>query len=74
MGICASRFPQYLYEYFTEESGFDTEGFAVDDLPFEQPHTQTVFYRVVATPKELEQVEMAFNSIGIFFERRNENE
>ena len=57
-----------------EESGFDTEGFAVDDLPFEQPHTQTVFYRVVATPKELEQVEMAFNSIGIFFERRNENE
>lgn len=57
-----------------EESGFDTEGFAVDDLPFEQPHTQTVFYRVVATPEELEQVEIAFNSIGIFFERRNENE
>lgn len=57
-----------------EESGFDTAGFAVDDLPFEQPHTQTVFYRVVATPEELEQVEMAFNSIGIFFERRNENE
>ena len=57
-----------------EESGFDTEGFAVDDLPFEQPHTQTVFYRVVATPEELEQVEIVFNSIGIFFERRDENE
>ena len=57
-----------------EESGFDTEGFAVDDLPFEQPHTRTVFYRVVATPEELEQVEIAFNSIGIFFERRDENE
>ena len=57
-----------------EESGFDTEGFAVDDLPFEQPHTQTVFYKVVATPEELEQVEIAFNSIGIFFERRDENE
>lgn len=58
----------------SEESGFDAEGFVVDELPFEQPHTQSVFYRVVATPEELEQVEMVFNSIGIFFERRNENE
>lgn len=42
-----------------------------DDLPFEQPTTLTVFYKVVATPEELEEVEMAFNSIGIYFERRD---
>lgn len=44
---------------------------ADDALPFEQPSTVTAFYKVVATPEELEQVEMAFNSIGIFFERRD---
>ena len=44
---------------------------ADDDLPFEQPSTVTAFYKVIATPEELEQVEMAFNSIGIFFERRD---
>lgn len=43
---------------------------ADDELPFEQPSTVTAFYRVVATPAELEEVEMAFNSIGIYFERR----
>ena len=43
---------------------------ADDELPFEQPSTVTAFYRVVATPTELEEVEMAFNSIGIYFERR----
>lgn len=42
-----------------------------DELPFEQPTTITAFYKVVATPGELEQVEMAFNSIGIYFERRD---
>ena len=47
---------------------FDDEG--IDDLPFEQPSTVTAFYKVVATPEELERVEMAFNSIGIYFERR----
>lgn len=41
-----------------------------DELPFVQPSTVTAFYRVVATPEELEQVETIFNSIGIFFERR----
>lgn len=41
-----------------------------DDLPFPQPQTVTMWYKVVATPEELEQVEMAFNSIGICFERR----
>lgn len=42
-----------------------------DDLPFEQPTTVTAYYRVVATPAELEAVEMAFNSIGVYFERRD---
>lgn len=42
-----------------------------DNLPFEQPTTVTAYYRVVATPAELEAVEMAFNSIGVYFERRD---
>lgn len=42
-----------------------------DALPFEQPTTVTAFYRIVATPRELEDVEIAFNSIGIYFERRD---
>lgn len=42
-----------------------------DNLPFEQPSTITAFYRVVATSQELEEVETAFNSIGIYFERRD---
>ena len=40
------------------------------ELPFVQPTTITAFYTIVATPEELEEVEMAFNSIGIWFERR----
>lgn len=40
-----------------------------DALPFEQPSTKTVFYKVVVSSEEMEQVEMAFNSIGIVFER-----
>ena len=40
------------------------------ELPFVQPTTITAFYKIVATPEELEEVEMAFNSIGIWFERR----
>lgn len=51
------------------------EPFTVEDeddaLPFVQPDTRTVFYKVVASDEELEQVEMAFNSLGIFFERRD---
>lgn len=42
-----------------------------DDLPFPQPQTVTAFYKVVATEEELERVEMAFNIIGIWFERRD---
>lgn len=48
---------------FTEPDG--------EELPFEQPTTVTAFYRVVATPAELENVEIAFNSIGIYFERKD---
>ena len=57
-----------------KEPDEEPEGFLPEDsdeLPFEQPVTITAFYRVVATPEELEQVEMAFNSIGIYFERRD---
>ena len=42
-----------------------------DGLPFVQPTTVTAFYKVVATSQELEDVEMAFNSMGIYFERRD---
>lgn len=41
-----------------------------DDLPFPQPQTVTMWYKVIATPEELEQTEMALNSLGIYFERR----
>ena len=41
-----------------------------EDLPFPQPQTVTVWYKVIATPEELEQAEMALNSLGIYFERR----
>jgi hypothetical protein len=41
-----------------------------DGLPFVQPTTVTAFYKVVATSQELEDVEMALNSMGIWFERR----
>ena len=46
-------------------------GFDDSELPFEQPSTVTAYYKVIATEEELEQVEMAFNSIGIYFERRD---
>ncbi|MCI5996128.1 MAG: DUF1351 domain-containing protein [Blautia sp.] len=57
-----------------EDTPFETGGDPVsteDDLPFLQPSTIRVTYTVIATPEELEQVEMLFNSIGICFERRN---
>ena len=55
-----------------EETFFDTNEEEDDDsLPFAQPTTITAYYKVIALPEELEQVEMAFNSIGIYFERRD---
>lgn len=50
---------------------FETPEFNDEELPFSTPETVTAFYKVVATPEELEQVETAFNSFGIFFERRD---
>lgn len=41
-----------------------------ETLPFTQPTTVTAFYKVVATAEELKDVEMAFDSMGIWFERR----
>lgn len=52
----------------TEEEPFSTTDC---ELPFSQPHTVTAYYKVIATPEELEQVEMAFNSFGIAFSRRD---
>lgn len=54
----------------------ETDGFWQyfdDDRPkgFNIEPKVTAIYRVVATEDELEQVEMAFNSIGIEFERRD---
>lgn len=40
-----------------------------DSIPFVQPSTVRVTYTVVATPEELEEVEMALNSIGIYFKK-----
>lgn len=40
-----------------------------DDLPFVQDDTETVYYKVVASEEELNQVEIALHSIGIEFER-----
>lgn len=41
-----------------------------EDLPFETPTTQTVFYRIVATEEEIEQIDTILNSIGVFWERK----
>ena len=55
-----------------QEEGFQIpEADDEEELPFEQPSTKTVFYKVVATLEELEKVEMAFNSLGIYFSRRD---
>lgn len=61
-----------LHEEEAQEERFQIpESEDEEELPFEQPSTKTVFYKVVATPEELEEVEMAFNSLGIYFSRRD---
>lgn len=42
-----------------------------DSLPFVQPDTVTVYYKIVASPEELQQVETMLNSFGVLFERRD---
>lgn len=56
----------------TEEAGGFWQCFD-DDRPkgFDVESKVTAIYRVVAMEDELEQVEMAFNSLGIEFERRD---
>lgn len=39
------------------------------EMPFVTPSTQSVYYRVVATAQEIEELEVAMDSLGIFFER-----
>ena len=40
-----------------------------DELPFEVPSTRTVSYRIVATQAALKEVEMALDSLGVYYER-----
>ena len=42
-----------------------------DSLPFVQPDTITVYYKIVASQEELQQVETMLNSFGVLFERRD---
>lgn len=65
------REPECREEEPTDNPFLKPGGDQGDELPFEQPTTVTAFYKVVALPEELEGVEMAFNSIGIWFERRD---
>lgn len=50
---------------------FETEKTGGDEvLPFVQPDTKAVFYRIVASDEDLEAVEMALDSLGVYYERR----
>lgn len=44
---------------------------AEEEMPFVTPTTKSVFYRVVATDQELAELEVAMDSLGIYFERRD---
>lgn len=61
-------------ESFFDPEDVPVEGFWTDDdpeAPFDVEKRITAFYKVSATETELEEIEMAFNSIGILFERRD---
>ena len=49
----------------TEKSGGD------DVMPFVQPDTRTVFYHVVASDEDIQAIDMALDSIGVYYERRD---
>lgn len=52
--------------------GDETSDKAGDEvLPFVQPDTRTVFYRVVATEEDIQAIDMAMDSIGVYYERRD---
>lgn len=40
-------------------------------LPFTQPDTRTVIYRIVASEEDIQAVDMALDSIGVYYERRD---
>ena len=42
-----------------------------DELPFEVPGTFTVLYKIVATQAALKEVEMALDSLGVYYERND---
>ena len=51
---------------------FETGKEAGDEvMPFVQPDTRTVFYRVVASEEEIRAIDMALDSIGVYYERRD---
>lgn len=51
---------------------FESEKTGGDEImPFVQPDTKTVIYRVVATEEELRAIDIALDSIGVFYERRD---
>ena len=51
---------------------FEAEKTGGDEvMPFVQPDTRTVIYRVVATEEDLQAIDMALDSIGVFYERRD---
>lgn len=53
-------------------SPFEAEKTGGDEvMPFVQPDTKTVIYRVVATEEDLQAIDMALDSIGVFYERRD---
>ena len=51
---------------------FEAEKTGGDEImPFVQPDTRTVIYRVVATEEDLQAIDMALDSIGVYYERRD---
>ena len=51
---------------------FESEKTGGDEImPFVQPDTKTVIYRVVATEGDLQAIDMALDIIGVYYERRD---
>lgn len=51
---------------------FEAEKTGGDEvMPFVQPDTKAVIYRVVATEEDLQAIDMALDSIGVYYERRD---
>ena len=61
----AARQEAAVAPFETEKSGGD------DVMPFVQPDTRTVFYRVVASDEDIQAIDMALDSIGVYYERRD---